>query len=119
MTTALNRRKRQRVLSGAVAAAAAATAFTLGTAPAEAASGCTTLYDGHSGNSHVCKTWNATGGGYYKGSWSIGVTTSYTYVQLYKDGSVSNASGSRGSYSHVKHFYLRACSSFGGCGGWW
>jgi hypothetical protein len=108
----------RRLVSGAVVAAAAATSIALGSPMAEAASGCTTLHDGHSGSSHVCKSWTSVGGGYYKGTWSIGVTTSYTYVQVYKDGAVSTVGGG-GSYSHLKHFYLRACSNFGGCGGWW
>jgi hypothetical protein len=109
---------RRRVVSGAFVAAISAATISLGSATAEAASGCTTLSDGHSGSSRVCKSWIADGGGYYHGTWSIGVTTSYTFVQTYKDGAVATVGGG-GSYSHVKRFYLRACSNFGGCGGWW
>jgi hypothetical protein len=118
MTRSLSSGTARRVLSGTVVAAATAAALGLGSPAAHAASGCTTLGDGHSGSSHVCKSWTAVGGGYYKGTWSIGVTTSYTYVEVYKDGAVSTVGGG-GSYSHLKKFYMRACSSFGGCGGWW
>lgn len=118
MTSSLSTGSARRVLSGTVVAAATAAALALSSPAAHAASGCTTLSDGHSGSSRVCKSWTAVGGGYYRGTWSIGVTTSYTYVQVYKDGAVSTVGGG-GSYSHLKKFYMRACSDFGGCGGWW
>ncbi len=90
-------------------------------APAAQADGsCTKLTDKSGGTAQVCKTWNATSGGYYSGTWSIGVMTSYTYVELYKDGAVSQATGSSGSYPHLKKFWMRACSSLGtGCSAWW
>ncbi|GAB3808952.1 hypothetical protein [Micromonospora zhanjiangensis] len=102
-----------------LAATTLATGMLLVPTAAQAASGCTTLYDGRGGNSRVCKSWTSVGGGYYKGTWSVGVTTSYTYVQKYQDGKVSTAAKS-GSYSHLKKFYLRACDSLGsGCSAWW
>src|SRR5512139_2423071 len=111
--------KGNRLLGGTLVAAAAAAAITVGSAAsAHAASACTTLHDGHSGSSHVCKSWDAVGGGYYKGNWSIGVTTSYTYVQVYRDGKVTTVGGG-GSYPHLRHFFMRACSDYGGCSGWW
>lgn len=108
----------RRVFSGVVVAAATGTALALSSPAAHAASACTTLPDGHSGSSHVCKTWTSVGGGYYRGTWSIGVTTSYTYVQVSKDGAVSTVGGG-GSYSHLKKFSMRACSDYGTCSGWW
>ena len=108
----------RRVSSGVVVAAAIGTALALNSPAAHAAGACTTLSDGHSGSSYVCKSWTSVGGGYYRGTWSIGVTTSYTYVQVYQDGAVSTVGGG-GSYSHLKKFSMRACSNFGGCSGWW
>jgi len=118
MTKLLSSGTVRRVFGGAVVAAATGTAIALSTPVAHAADSCTTLHDGHSGSSYVCKSWTSVGGGYYKGKWSIGVTTSYTYVQVYKDGAVSTVGGG-GSYSHLKKFFMRACSDFGGCSGWW
>ncbi|GAA0713958.1 hypothetical protein GCM10010199_13400 [Dactylosporangium roseum] len=109
----------KRRTAGLLAGMLAATGIALTPAAAYAASGCTTLYDGRGGHSYVCKSWIADGGGYYHGTYSIGVTTSYTYVQKYEDGRVSTI-GRGGSYSHVKRFYLRACDSLGsGCSAWW
>jgi hypothetical protein len=109
----------KRSTAGLVAVVAATATIALTPVAAQAASGCTTLYDGRGGHAAVCKSWIADGGGYYHGTYSIGVTTSYTYVQKYVDGRVTTI-GSGGSYSHVKKFYLRACDSLGsGCSGWW
>ncbi|MFF3733060.1 hypothetical protein ACFYXM_22770 [Streptomyces sp. NPDC002476] len=113
--------KKRRVISGlGIAAATAVSALLLNAPAAQADGGCTRLTDKSGGNAEVCKTWTATSGGYYKGTWSIGVMTSYTYVELYKDGAVSKATGSSGSYPHLKKFWMRACSSLGtGCSAWW
>jgi hypothetical protein len=109
------KRRTVTLLAGAVVAAGIA----LTPGAANAASGCATLYDDRGGHSYVCKTWIAETGGYYRGEYSIGATTSKTYVELYKDGSVTTISRG-GTYSHVKKLYLRACDSLGsGCSAWW
>jgi len=109
-----------RKLAGTLSAIATTAALIVLTpAAAQAASDCATLGDPSGGSAHVCKSWNATGGGYYNGTWSVGVTTSLTYVQKYEDGRVTSVSGS-GSYTHVKSFHMRACSSTTHqCSGWW
>jgi hypothetical protein len=109
----------KRRTASLLAATAVAAGIALTPVAAHAASGCTTLYDPRGGHSYVCKSWTADSGGYYHGTYSIGVTTSYTYVQKSEDGRVTTI-GSGGSYSHVKKFYLRACDSLGsGCSAWW
>jgi hypothetical protein len=109
-----------RKLAGALGAiAATATLVVLTPGAAQAASDCATLGDPSGGSAAVCKSWTATGGGYFNGTWSVGVTTSLTYVQKSEDGRVSGASG-RGSYTHVKKFRMRACSATTNrCSGWW
>ncbi len=102
---------------GAIATTAAVLVLT--PAAAHAASDCATLGDPSGGSAQVCKSWTPDGGGSFNGTWSVGVTTSLTYVQKSEDGRVSNASGS-GRYTHVKKFHLRACSATTNrCSDWW
>lgn len=118
MAESVKPRKGRRLITGTVVVAVAAGTIALGAATAQATSICTTLDDGDQGSAQACYSYVATGGGYYNGSYSIGVTTGYTYVQIYKDGAITSVAGS-GSYTHVKKFYMRACSDFGTCGAWW
>ncbi|WP_143203520.1 hypothetical protein [Streptomyces sp. CB01580] len=107
-------------LGAATVLSLSALLLTAPAAQADSGRGCTKLTDKSGGTAEVCKTWTATDNGYYKGTWSIGVMTSYTYVELSKDKAVSQAIGSSGSYPRLKEFWMRACSSLGtGCSAWW
>lgn len=73
------------------------------------------------GSATVCKTYVATGGGLYKGTFSVNSASSRVYVQAYQDGSVysltSRGGTGSGSYADVASFHLRACNS--GCSSWY
>lgn len=86
---------------------------------AELARACTTLTAPGGRKASVCKTWTATGGGYYKGTWSTSSHGSGVKLQFYADGWVVNAAWN-GSYSGVARFLLRLCNtSSGQCSAWW
>lgn len=112
----------KRAISTILAAGAAAVG--LAVVPGTAHAGpqaCTTLAAPGGGSATVCKTYVATGGGLYKGTFSVNSASSRVYVQAYQDGSVysltSRGGTGSGSYADVASFHLRACNS--GCSSWY
>ncbi|WP_338867076.1 hypothetical protein [Myxococcus stipitatus] len=114
-----------QVLAGILAAASVAGSqsvtedFQQEAVDPELARACTTLRAPGGKTAEVCKTWYATGGGYYRGTWDTGRYSAGSYLQGNADGRVYNLAWN-GSYRDVKRFLIRLCnSSTRTCSGWW
>ncbi|QSQ16363.1 hypothetical protein [Myxococcus landrumensis] len=88
-------------------------------ADAELARKCTTLRAPGGKTAHVCRTWHATGGGYYRGTWDTGRYSAGSFLLGNADGHTYRLPWS-GGYSGAKRFVIRLCNSTTGkCTAWW
>ncbi|SFB45264.1 hypothetical protein SAMN05216266_11225 [Amycolatopsis marina] len=85
------------------------------------AQSCKTLSGPAGGSLPLCKTWVWDGNDYDGRWWTNGPSSlpSYSYLQRYEDGWVTNSAYS-GSYSDRKKVHFRICDSRAGrCTSWW